>query len=169
MSALWVVLGLVVVQRLAELAWSARNTRALLARGGREAGAGHYPLLVLLHASWLAAMALTVPPATPVNWTWLGLFLVLQVARLWVMASLGPYWTTRIITVDGAPLVRRGPYRFMRHPNYAVVAGEMAALPMAFGAWRLALAFSLLNGLVLWLRVRTENAALAGRRLTAAG
>jgi len=163
MSALWVVLGLVALQRLAELVLSARNTRALLARGGREVGARHYPLLVLLHASWLIAIAVVVPTETPIDWNWLAVFIALQAARAWVIASLGPYWTTRIITLDEAPLVRRGPYRFMRHPNYLVVAGEIAALPMVFGAWRLALAYSLLNALVLWLRIRTENAALAAR------
>jgi methyltransferase len=105
-----------------------------------------------------------VPPGTPVTWPLLTLFTLLQAARLWVIASLGRYWTTRIISVPDAPLVGRGPYRWLRHPNYLVVAGEIAVLPLAFGAWRIALLFSALNGLLLWHRILLEDAALAPRR-----
>ncbi len=164
MSGLWIILALVVTQRLSELALSARNTRALLARGGVEVGAGHYPMIVSVHVAWLACLALTVPADTQIHWTWLTGFLVLQIGRCWVIATLGPYWTTRIISLADAPLVRRGPYRFMRHPNYVIVAAEIAVLPMVFGAWRLALAFSLLNGAALAYRIREENKVLATRR-----
>ncbi len=160
----WLVL-LVAAQRLAEVALARRNERRLLARGGIEVGASHYPLLFVLHGSWLAALWLLVPPDAPVIWPLLVLFALLQAARLWVIASLGQYWTTRILTVPGAPLVRRGPYRWIKHPNYLVVAAEIAVLPLAFGAWEIALLFSALNALLLWRRIRVEEAALAPRRV----
>lgn len=163
MTVLYWVLAFVVLQRLAELAWASRNTRRLLARGGRETGARHYPLFVLLHASWLLAIALAVPADTVPNWPLLGIFVLLQLGRVWVIATLGPYWTTRIITLDGAPLVRHGPFRFLRHPNYWVVAAEIAVLPLAFGAWPVAVVWSLLNALLLRHRIRVEEAALQPR------
>jgi methyltransferase len=167
MSVLWIVLGLVALQRGIELVYAARNTRRLLATGGVEIGARHYPLFILLHASWLVAMALLVPPMTPPDWWLLGFFAVLQALRVWVVMTLGPYWTTRIITVENAPLVRRGPYRFMRHPNYAVVALEIAVLPLAFGATWIAIVFTLLNAALLRLRIGVEERALAERRTPA--
>lgn len=163
MSALHAVLLAVVVQRLAELAVAAVNTRRLKARGAIEAGRGHYPLFVLLHGSWLAAIALTVPPATPPQPAALAALAGLMLLRAWVMASLGPYWTTRIITLPSAPLVRRGPYRFLRHPNYLVVAGEIALLPLAFGAVEIAVTFSVLNGALLAWRIGIEDKALSCR------
>ena len=164
MSILWVVLLLVAAQRLAELVYANYNTRRLLAEGGREIGARHYPLLVAIHVLWLLAMLVLVPADTAANWWLLGLFLLLQVGRLWVLASLGRYWTTRIITLPHAPLVRKGPYRFLRHPNYLVVAAEILVLPLAFGAWEIAVVFSLANAAVLAHRIRQENAALAPRQ-----
>lgn len=155
----------VVAERLFELVLARRNTRRLLARGGREAGASHYPIMVGLHVAWLAAIigwvALMSPTISP---GFLLLYVTLQGLRFWVMASLGPYWTTRIITLPDAPLVERGPYRYLRHPNYIVVILEIATLPMVFGAWHLAAAFSLLNAAMLWVRVRAENRAISGRR-----
>ena len=91
----------------------------------------------------------------------LGLFLVLQAGRIWVMASLGPRWTTRIIVKRGAPPVQGGPYRYLRHPNYWVVAGEIAVLPLVFGAWEIATVFSVFNAGLLVHRIRVEEAALA--------
>jgi methyltransferase len=160
MSLVQVVVLIVALQRLAELVLARRNTRRLLAAGGREAGAGHYPLLVLLHGAWLLALFTLVPAEAPVNLWLLGLFVLLQAGRLWVIASLGRFWTTRIITLAEVPLVRRGPYRFLRHPNYAIVAAEIAVLPLAFGAWQIALGFSLVNLPLLAHRIRIENAAL---------
>jgi methyltransferase len=159
----WLVL-LVALQRLIEVAWSRRNERRLLAAGGIEVGAAHYALFFVLHGSWLAALWLLVPADAPVIWPLLVLFALLQAARLWVITSLGRYWTTRVITVPGAPLVRRGPYRWLKHPNYLVVAAEIAVLPLAFGAWEIALVFFALNGLLLSHRIRVEEAALAPRR-----
>ena len=168
MSVLPVAVALIALERLIELCHAARNTRALKARGAVEAGAAHYPLFVLLHAAWLGALLAFVPWDTPPNWFWLGLMIALQVMRLWVILSLGPYWTTRIVTLPEAPLVRRGPYRFFKHPNYAVVTAEIAALPLAFGAYAIALAFSLANLSLLAWRVRIEDRALASRRGIAA-
>jgi methyltransferase len=155
-----VVLGLVTAQRLGELVLANRNTRALRARGAVEIGAGHYPLIVALHAAWLAGLW-ALAWNRPVNLAWLCLFIILQLLRVWVIASLGRRWTTRIIILPGETLVRRGPYRFVSHPNYMVVAGEMAVLPLVFGLGAYALAFSLLNAAVLFVRIRAENRALA--------
>ena len=163
MSWVAIIVALVAMARVAELIRARRNTRALLARGAIEVGAGHYPLLVLLHGAWLATLLYTVRADAVPSWGWFGVFVLLQGLRLWVLASLGPYWTTRIITLPGAPLVRSGPYRFLRHPNYVVVVAEIAVLPLAFGAWRIALLFSALNlALIAW-RIRIEQQALAPR------
>jgi methyltransferase len=159
-----IILSAVTLQRLVELAISRRNTARLIAAGGVEVGRRHYPALVALHAAWLAALWLLVPGDAVIIWPFLGLFLLLQLGRLWVLRHLGAYWTTRIITLPGAPLVTGGPYRYCRHPNYLVVAGEIAVLPLALGAWPVALIFSLLNAAVLAGRIRVEDAALTTRR-----
>ena len=164
MTAHDLIIALVAVQRLLELALSGRNARRLMARGGIEAGAGHYPLIVGLHASWLAALAFAVPREAAVQVPLLVLYLALQGVRYWIMGTLGEYWTTRVITVPGAPLVASGPYRVARHPNYMVVAAELALLPMVFGAWQIAVLFTAANAPLMALRIRAENAALAGRR-----
>ncbi|MCU0895253.1 MAG: hypothetical protein MUD06_13210 [Rhodospirillales bacterium] len=157
------ILAFVVAQRLGELVLARANARRLLARGGREVGRRHYPLFILLHGSWLIAIAATTPWETEPVWALVGVFFILQGLRVWVIATLGRYWTTRVITVDGAPLVRGGPFRFVRHPNYWVVAGEIAVLPLAFGAWEVALIWSILNALLLRHRIAVEGAALAPR------
>ena len=162
-AAQWLVLT-VALLRLVELAYAGRNARRLRARGAHEAGARHYPVLVALHAAWLATIFATVSPNTPPSLPLAALFAVLLVARAWTIASLGRYWTTRVITLPDEPLVRRGPYRFLRHPNYLIVAGEIAVLPLIFGAWRLALLFSVANAALLWYRIRVEDRALAPRR-----
>ena len=154
------ILAIVTGQRLAELWLSARNTRRLIAAGGREYGRWHYPLMVALHASWLGTLWL-LAPGRPINPALIFLFALLQLARIWVIASLGPRWTTRIIVLPGAPLVRRGAYRFARHPNYLIVVLEIAALPLAFALWKVALIFSALNAAVLAIRISEENRALA--------
>lgn len=153
------VLAFVTVQRLGELVLANRNTKRLLAKGGVERGAEHYPLIVGLHAAWLGGLWLLAWDRSA-SLAWLALFVVLQAGRVWVLASLGPRWTTRIITVPGERLVKRGPYRFFPHPNYAVVAGEMLVLPLVFGLWAYALVFSALNATVLVIRIRAEDRAL---------
>lgn len=161
---LW-VLALVAAQRLSELWLAESNTRQLKARGAREVGARHYPLFVLLHASWLAAILLTTPWATQPYWGLIGVFALMQFARFWVVSTLGPFWTTRIITLDTAPLVRRGPYRFVRHPNYLVVSIEILVLPLAFGNWAVAAIWTVLNALLVRYRIKVEEQALAARRV----
>jgi methyltransferase len=159
MSLNIVILALVTLQRLSELWLSNRNTRRLLAQGAHEVGAAHYPLIVAVHALWLAALW-WLAPARPVDGFWLAAFVLLEIARVWVLASIGGRWTTRIIVLPGAPLVRRGPYRFVDHPNYLVVVGEIAVLPLAFGLWQIALVFSFLNAAALTIRLSEENRAL---------
>ena len=154
-----IILALVTLQRIGELWLSNRHTRALVARGAHEVGARHYPLMIGLHVLWLATLWWFAPPRSPDGF-WLALFVLLQLGRVWVIATLGERWTTRIIVVPGAPLVAGGPYRFVDHPNYVVVAGEIAVLPLVFGLWQVALVFSLLNTAVLWIRIGEENAAL---------
>lgn len=154
------ILGFVTLQRLTELPIAAANTRRLLARGGFEVGARHYPAIVALHACWLGALWWQAP-GRPVHLPFLGLFALLQALRVWTLRTLGARWTTRIIVVPNESLVARGPYRFVRHPNYVVVIGEIAVLPLVFGLWPTALIFSILNALMLTVRIRAENKALA--------
>ena len=154
-----VILTLVTLQRLSELWLSNRNTKRLLEQGAHEVGAAHYPLIVAVHALWLGALW-WFAPTRPIDGFWLGTFVLLEIARVWVLASIGGRWTTRIIVLPGAPLVRRGPYRFVDHPNYLVVVGEIAVLPLVFGLWQVALIFSLLNAAALTIRLRQENCAL---------
>jgi methyltransferase len=160
----YAIIFLVVLQRLGELLLANRNTKRLKAQGAVEIGAGHYPLIVLLHTAWLLAVLWLLPVPLEISWPWLAIFVLLQAARIWVIASLGPYWTTRIISVPGAALVKRGPYRFVRHPNYLVVAGEILALPLAFHEIPVAIFFSLANAAILFWRIREEEAGLVTRR-----
>ncbi|HKR19069.1 MAG TPA: isoprenylcysteine carboxylmethyltransferase family protein [Stellaceae bacterium] len=164
MSLLPLIVGLVAAMRLGELAYSARNARALKERGAVELGAGHYPLIIAVHAAWLLALFVFVPWDAAVHWLWLGVFLALLIMRVWTIASLGRFWTARVYSLPDAPLVRHGPYRFVAHPNYLVVAGEIAVLPLVFGAWRIALIFSILNAALLAWRIRVEERGLAPRR-----
>jgi methyltransferase len=153
------ILALVTLERLLELLHARRNTRRLMERGAREHSPGHYPLIVAVHAFWLAALW-WLAPTRPIDGFWLGLFILIELGRAWVLLTLGPRWTTRIIVLPGEPLVTGGPYRFLNHPNYWVVAGEIAVLPLVFGLWPVALIFTLLNAAVLTIRIREENRAL---------
>jgi methyltransferase len=160
----YVILALVVVQRLGELVLAQRNTKALMARGAVEIGAAHYPLIVALHTLWLLSIVWFLPHPPPITWWLVGVFVVLQGLRVWVLATLGPYWTTRIISLPGAPLVKRGPYRFVSHPNYLVVAGEILVLPLVFGETGVAVFFSIANAVMLAWRIRQEETGLVTRR-----
>jgi methyltransferase len=153
------ILTLVTFERLGELWLANRNTRRLIAAGGHEVARGHYPLLVAVHTAWLAALW-WLAPRRPVNLSLLALFGLVELGRLWVLQTLGRRWTTRIMVVPGETLVRRGPYKFLNHPNYAVVTAEIALLPLVFGLWRTALVFSLINAGALAIRIREENRAL---------
>ena len=154
-----ILLALVTAERLGELWLAQRNTTALLKQGAVEMAPQHYTLIVLLHGFWLAGLW-ALGWDQPVNLVWLAVFLVLQVLRVWVLATLGRRWTTRIIVLPGEQLVATGPYRWLTHPNYVVVIGEIAVLPLCLGLHWYALAFSLANGAVLTVRIRAENAAL---------
>lgn len=156
------VVALVAVQRLGELVLARRNTARLLAAGAVEHGRGHYPVIVALHAAWLGWLAWHAPG--PVAPSWLAAFLMLQAGRVWVLAALGPLWTTRIITLPGLPLSRRGPYRWVRHPNYLVVVLEIPVLALALGDPGAAAGFGLANAAVVAWRVRVEDRVIADRR-----
>ena len=157
------LLALVTAERLAELWWARRNTRRLLALGAVEHAPGHYPLIVALHALWLTGLWM-LGWSQSVSPGWLAVFIALQAGRLWVLASLGGRWTTRILVLPGAPLIRTGPYRFVAHPNYLVVAGEIAVLPLCLGLPWYALVFSIANAAVLAIRIRAESGALSAAR-----
>jgi methyltransferase len=153
------LLAFVTLQRLIELPIARANSRRLIAQGGYEVGASHYPWIVALHTSWLLTLW-WLAPGRPIHLPFLLLFLAIEAGRVWVLRTLGSRWTTRIIVVPGERLVASGPYRFVRHPNYLVVVGEIAVLPLVFGLWDVAIIFSLLNAAILIVRIRTENRAL---------
>jgi len=157
------ILALVTLQRAAELVVSSHNTGKLRARGAFEVAPRHYPFVVAVHAGWLISLWI-FGHDQPLNAIALLLYLALQGFRLWVMWTLGARWTTRIIILPGEPLVAAGPYRLLPHPNYAVVAGEIALLPLVLGLPLLALIFTVLNATVLFIRIRAENQALAAAR-----
>ena len=159
MTTAEIILALVTAQRGAELILSRHNTRELMTRGAIEVAAGHYPLMVAVHAAWLAALWV-FGHDQPINLAALAVYLALQVLRGWVMTTLGPRWTTRIIVLPDAPLVASGPYRYLRHPNYAVVAGEIAVLPLMLHLPEIAVTFTTLNAIVLFIRIRAEDRAL---------
>jgi methyltransferase len=161
---LWWVIGVIAAQRAAELLYARRNARALLARGGVELAGWQHPLFVALHAAWLLAMLIFISPNAPANWWLLSIVIAAQALRIWAIASLGPYWTTQLITLDDAPIVRKGPYAFFPHPNYLVVCIELALVPAAFGAWWIAVLTSILNAGLLSARIKQENRALAYRK-----
>lgn len=154
----------VAAQRIAELQYAKRNAARLLAAGGMEVGAGHYPLFFLIQGAWLIALLALTPADAPISWPLLVLFILLQAGRVWVIATLGRYWTTRIITVAQAPLITGGPYRWVRHPNYLVVAAEIVVLPLVFGQVWIAVAAGAATALLLRHRIAVEDEALSTRR-----
>lgn len=155
------ILSLVTLQRVVELYIAHRNTKKLIERGGFEIGSNHYPFIVALHGLWLAGLWYLVLYQQPqVILPWVFAYLVLEAARGWVIAALGSRWTTRIIVVPGEQLVDEGPYRYFRHPNYMVVAGEIFILPMAWNYWWYAAIFGIANIAMLWWRIKAEDTAL---------
>lgn len=152
----------IVVQRLSELFLAKRNTRLLMEKGAVEVGASHYPFMVTLHTCWVLCLVL-FGYDQPVIWAWLGLFAVLQIFRVWILATLGERWTTRIIILD-EPLVRAGPFAFVNHPNYILVVLEIFVAPMVLGLFWVAVVFSILNAAMLAVRITAEERALSHLR-----
>ncbi|MBD5606424.1 MAG: hypothetical protein IAI48_15245 [Candidatus Eremiobacteraeota bacterium] len=154
------LLGFLTLQRAIELVIATRHTRALLARGAYEVGASHYPVMVALHATWLATLW-AFGWNRPLDLPFVAAFVVLQCGRLWVLATLGERWTTRIVMLPGAAPITGGPFRFVRHPNYLVVAFEIPCVPLALGLVWHALVFGTANLAMLAWRIRAENRAYA--------
>ena len=161
-TATLLFLAFIVVQRLSELVIANRNTARLLAQGAVEVGASHYPVMVAMHSAWIAGLILFGYDQS-VAYGWLAVFAGLQVIRIWILATLGPRWTTRIIVLD-APLVVRGPFQYVKHPNYMLVVAEIFVAPMVLGLVWHALLFSALNAAMLWVRIGAEERALAPLR-----
>jgi methyltransferase len=156
--------ALVLAQRGLEELYSARNTRALLAEGASEAGREFYPVVAATHLAWIASLFFLIPPDALIIWPLIAYYLVLQLVRYWVIASLGRFWTHRILTLPGAPIAARGPYRYLAHPNYALTIVETFVLPLAFGAIALASIMTALWWVVIATKIRLEDEALASRR-----
>ena len=164
--AFTVLVGLVALERLAELVVSKRNAAWSFARGGRETGRGHYPAMVVLHSGFLVAMlveAYVRQPTVPevLAWSMLLVVIAAQALRWWCIATLGHQWNTRVIVVPDLPPVTSGPYRWLTHPNYVAVVLEGAALPLVHASWITAVVFTVLNAVLLTVRLRVESAALA--------
>ena len=163
--AFTVLVGLVGLERLAELVVSKRNAAWAFERGGVEEGRGHYPVMVVLHTGFLVAMLVEAwlrrPDVAPLlAWSMLALVLASQALRWWCIATLGRRWNTRVIIVPGLAPVASGPYRLLPHPNYVAVVVEGVALPLVHEAWLTALVFTVANAALLVVRIRVENAAL---------
>ncbi len=158
----WVLIY-IIVQRLTELIYANRNTKCLLAEGGEEFGADHYQYFIFLHSAWLGIILLMVDPLHAIHPAMLGLFIGTQLLRIWTLASIGRWWTTRIISAPHFDRVKRGPYRFLSHPNYTVVVLEIAIVPLMLGLPAVALIFSILNAILLRHRIGVENRVLKQR------
>ena len=158
---------LVLAQRGLEELHSARNTQALLAAGAREEGRDYYPVVAVTHLAWIAGIFFLLPADAPILVPLLAVYLALQVARYWIIGTLGRYWTHRIITLEDAPVVRRGPYRYLAHPNYAVTIAETFLLPAVFGGWALGAIMGAVWWAVLVYKIKLENQALARRKSAA--
>lgn len=159
MTATFLFIAFLIAQRLSELVIARKNTVCLLARGAKEFAPEHYPLIVAVHSLWIVAIAV-LGWDQALNFSWLVVYLVLQGFRIWILSSLGARWTTRIIILN-EPLVARGPYKYIKHPNYVLVVAEIIAAPMVLGLFSVAIVFSLLNAIVLYIRIKAENKALA--------
>jgi methyltransferase len=155
-------LGFIVLQRLSELAISNTNTKRLLEKGAYEVGASHYPAMVAMHSVWIACLVFFGFNQSILIF-WLTIFAVLQAFRIWILLSLGPRWTTRIIILE-EPLVVRGPFKYIRHPNYTLVVAEIIVAPMVLGLWWVAALFTALNAAMLYVRIGAEERALAPLR-----
>ncbi|HVT28638.1 MAG TPA: isoprenylcysteine carboxylmethyltransferase family protein [Lacipirellulaceae bacterium] len=155
---------LILLQRGAEEVYSARNTRVLIAEGAREVGGSYYPVVVTTHLAWIASLFFLIPATATPSYLLAAIYIGLQAVRYWVIATLGRFWTHRIFTLDDAPIVRRGPYQWVRHPNYAVTIAETFLLPVVFGALALGVIMGAVWTAVLAYKIRLEDEALARRR-----
>lgn len=165
MVAWWSLLGVVAVERCVEMVLSRRHAIWSFAQGGIEYGSAHYPYMVLLHTAFLVGCAVEPlvfdrPFLPPLGWTCLAIAAGCQALRWWCIRTLGKRWNTRVIVVPGLSAVTTGPYQYFRHPNYLAVIGEGLALPLIHSAWLTAIAFTLLNTVLLWVRIGVEDAAL---------
>ncbi|MBS0234564.1 MAG: hypothetical protein JSR99_13885 [Proteobacteria bacterium] len=154
----------ILLQRGLEELYSARNTRALLAQGAREVGRSYYPVVATTHLAWIASLYFLIPVDSGIYPVLATIYLALQVVRYWVIGTLGRYWTHCIYTLEGAPVVRKGPYRFLRHPNYAVTITETFLLPMVFGAFALGIIMGAVWSAVLAYKILLEDEGLSRRR-----
>ncbi len=155
-------LAFIVIQRLGELIIAKRNTARLLDKGAYEVGANHYPIMVAMHSAWIMYL-LVFGHDEPISIAWLLLFAVLQCLRVWILSTLGERWTTRIIVLE-EPLVVHGPFRYFSHPNYILVVAEIIVAPMVLGLMWVAIIFTALNAVMLWVRINVEHRALAPLR-----
>jgi methyltransferase len=161
------IMAFIILQRLGELAWANRNTRRLISMGGKEFSPRHYKIIVLLHLSWIIAILVSLwqRPDVQIADVFFITFILLTVFRVWILTTLGPYFTTKIISIPGVPLRKTGPYPYFKHPNYLLVVFEIAVVPLMFGLWEIALIWSVLNLFILRYRVKQEDAALNERRI----
>ncbi len=159
-----IFIAVLALQRLGELWLAKRNAVWIRSQGGYEVGAGHYKWMVMMHISWFLAMVgeyVFLEPELPALWQiWLAIFLLAQVGRYVVVTTLGKFWNTRIFILPQAPKVERGIYRYVRHPNYWIVRIELFVAPMIFGLFITAILFSVLNHLMLRVRIRAEEEGL---------
>ncbi len=161
----WVfwVLAYLLAQRLGELVYAKRNTARLISEGAKEYGADHYHYFILLHGSWIIVMVMLAKPDHELNPYILNAFFLSQILRFWTLASIGRWWTTRIISAPHFPRVKKGPYKFLSHPNYTVVVLEIAIVPLLLGLWWAAILFSVLNAILLRHRIGIEETVLRER------
>lgn len=160
----YTILSIVILQRLLELVIAKRNEKNMRAKGAYEVGASHYPLMILLHVSFFASLLIEVffykLTPSPLFFLFLVMFLSVQGLRIWCLTSLGSFWNTKIIILPGATVVSKGPYKYLRHPNYLVVSIEITLLPLMFQAYFTAICFTILNAIMLSIRIPTEERAL---------
>jgi methyltransferase len=159
-----IVALIILLQRGLEELYSARNTRALITEGAREVGRSYYPVVATTHLAWIASLYFLITADAPISSILAVIYLALQVVRYWVIGTLGRYWTHRIFTLENAPVVRRGPYQYFRHPNYAVTITETFLLPMVFGAFALGIIMGAVWAAVLYYKIRLEDEGLSERR-----
>lgn len=164
MIFIYLLIFIVIVQRLVEVIIADQNASWIKSQGGYEVGREHYPYLVLLHSLFFVSLLIEVTIHPPTFVTWIAIpfviFILAQVGRIWALTSLGRFWNTRIMVLPGAKVIAKGPYRFMRHPNYAIVITEILMFPLVFQAYLTAIVFTIFNAAILSIRIKVEENAL---------